>query len=291
MLRSGQLRKAGPGPREEAEPARERALSTGVPALDAALGGGLLRGHLTELVAPPSAGATALFRAALGAVTRSGELCALIDPEDAFDPGGSPEPGQPDPARIDLRRLLWVRPASVALALRAAEIALEARFALVVLDLAAALPASAGPPPARSARDLFHQRTAAPLRQLQSVPAQLSLGERAARECVERIDREVRRDRPRNTGPPRPGGSPWARLSRRAERQGGTLLVIARSPQLGPFSSTTVELSRTDPRWVGHPGTPGRLLSGASGAFAVVRSRRGATSNAIALSLGWGTPS
>ena len=94
--------------------------------LDAALGGGLARGQLHEIVAPAGAGGTALLRACLAAATQAGELCALVDPADSFDPR---QPG------IDLRRLLWVRPRDPVQALRAAEIALEARFALVALDL------------------------------------------------------------------------------------------------------------------------------------------------------------
>lgn len=119
LLRTGQIHRA-------LLPAPGRALPTGVAALDAALGGGLVRGYLHEIVAPPGAGGTALLRATLGSATRSGELCALIDPADAFDPshGG-----------IELRRLLWVRPRDPLQALRAAEIALEARFALVAVDL------------------------------------------------------------------------------------------------------------------------------------------------------------
>ena len=84
-----------------------------------------------EIAAPASAGGTALLRAALAAATRAGELCALVDPEDSFDPR---------PADIDLRRLLWVRPRDPSHALRAAEIALEARFSLVALDLARTAP-------------------------------------------------------------------------------------------------------------------------------------------------------
>jgi hypothetical protein len=121
MLRDGQVRRA-----PALSPPSARPLPTGIRPLDAALGGGLLRGHLHELIGPPGAGGTALLRAALQAATCAGELCALIDPGNSFDPaqGG-----------IDLSRLLWVRPHDPAQALRAAEIALEARFSLVALDL------------------------------------------------------------------------------------------------------------------------------------------------------------
>jgi hypothetical protein len=120
MLRDGQIRRA-----PALSPAAPRALPTGFKALDAALGGGLARGQLHEIVGPPGAGGTALVRAALATATAAGELCALIDPGGSFDP----------PPGIDLERLLWVRPRDPVQALRAAEIALEARFSLVALDL------------------------------------------------------------------------------------------------------------------------------------------------------------
>ena len=132
LLRTGQIHRA-----PAFEPPAPRPLSTGIPRLDAALGGGLLRGQLHELVAPPGAGGTALLLTALGAATSAGELCALIDPADAFDPRTR---------GIDLRRLLWARPVDPVQALRAAEIALEARFALVALDLAGAAPPRKRPP-------------------------------------------------------------------------------------------------------------------------------------------------
>jgi hypothetical protein len=121
MLRDGQVRRA-----PALSPPSARPLKTGVPALDAALGGGLLRGQLHEVIGPPGAGGTALLRTALATATASGELCALIDPGNSFDPSWR---------GIDLARLLWVRPRDPVQALRAAEIALEARFALVALDL------------------------------------------------------------------------------------------------------------------------------------------------------------
>src|SRR5258706_12017804 len=121
MLRDGQVGRA-----PALSPPSARRLPTGVQALDAALGGGLWRGQLHELIGPPGAGGTALLRTALAAATARGELCALIDPGNSFDPSQR---------GIDLDRLLWVRPRDPVQALRAAEIALEARFSLVALDL------------------------------------------------------------------------------------------------------------------------------------------------------------
>lgn len=236
LLRTGVLRRAPAAipDRPDAAPP----LSIGVPALDLALGGGLVRGHLHEIVAPPSAGGTALLRAALAAATRSGELCALIDPADAFEPRGAAAAG------VDLRRLLWVRPQTLAQALRAAEIALESRFSLVAIDLGELSPARAP-----ATRGVHLVRTA---------PA-------------------------RKAG--RPGPSPWARLSRRAEKHGGALLVLARMAQAGAFAAATVELTRAPPRWEGSPETAGRMLSAGTALGAVARSRRAPPSGPLLLHL------
>src|SRR5437016_8726980 len=148
MLRNGQLRRA-----PALSPRAPRPLSTGIAALDAALGGGLARGQLHEVIGPPGAGGTALLRATLAAATSAGELCALIDPGGSFDPARG----------IDLARLLWVRPRDPVQALRAAEIALEARFALVALDLG---DVCVLPPPRRPKGVIevvrFEKRTASP---------------------------------------------------------------------------------------------------------------------------------
>lgn len=228
LLRTGQVRRA-----PALLPAPPRPLSTGLSALDAALGGGLLRGHLHEIVAPPGAGGTALLRAALGAATAAGELCALIDPADAFDPR---------PPGIELRRLLWVRPHDPVQALRAAEIALEARFALVAVDLA-----ELGPRP------------------------------RQPRGVVQVVRFEKK--------PLSPGASPWARLARRAEKQGGAVLILARSPQAGTFACATIELERGASLWDGAAGAPGRLLRGVRSDCAVTRHKRMPPSRPLPLHL------
>ena len=283
LLRTGQVRKAGAAAPQQ-RPART--LSTGLGLLDAALCGGLLRGHLTEVVAAPSAGGTALLRAALGAATRRGELCALIDPGDAFDPGGALDDGLPDPARIELRRLLWIRPPTLQLALRAAEIALEARFALVALDLMDTLSDRAGPRPERTSGDRL-QRLEQQI--LGAAPLQLSLEGGADRERVVRTDRDARdRSSPSRAGRgPQHAGAPWARLARRAEQHGGALLVLSRAPQVGAFAAAAVELGRRGGRWSGVVGTPGRLLVGADSSCAVARLKNGAQSPPHPLALHW----
>jgi hypothetical protein len=246
LLRDGQVRRA-----PALSPHAPAALPTGFARLDAALGGGLSRGHLHEIVGPPGAGGTALVRLALASATQAGENCALIDPGDAFDPTGCyalrapPVAGEAaSSGGIDLARLLWTRPADCVQALRAAEIALEARFALVALDLA---DVSVLPPP------------------------------RAPKGVVQVVRFEKR--------PPSPGASPWARLARRAEKHGGVLLLLARAPQAGTFAATTIELERSRAQWEGRPGAPGRLLRCGQAVAAVARHKRMPPSGPLALTL------
>ena len=79
------------------------ALATGVPGLDDRLGGGLPRGELSEIVGPRSSGRSSVLGALLASATRQGELAALVDSLDQFDPPSGAAAG------IVLSRLLWVR--------------------------------------------------------------------------------------------------------------------------------------------------------------------------------------
>jgi hypothetical protein len=113
-----------------APPARRDAgVATGVPALDAALGGGLPRGRMTELVSEaPSSGGELVFGALL-ASTRAARLrVALVDAADGFAPRNYP-------ADL-LRHLVWVRARSLPEALRCADVlARDGNYAVLVLDL------------------------------------------------------------------------------------------------------------------------------------------------------------
>ena len=102
-----------------------------MPAIDAALGGGLRRGHLSEIVGGRSSGRTAVVCRALGAAVSRGELVALVDTCDRFDPESAAAIG------LDLSRLLWIRETGDATrALKAMNLVLQAGgFGLVVLDL------------------------------------------------------------------------------------------------------------------------------------------------------------
>lgn len=106
--------------------------STGMAALDAALAGGLPRGHLSEIVGPRSAGRTTVLCAALAAAAARGEAVALVDPCDRFDPASAERAG------LDVAKLLWVRDAGDPVrALKALNLILQAGgFGVVALDLA-----------------------------------------------------------------------------------------------------------------------------------------------------------
>jgi recA bacterial DNA recombination protein len=104
-------------------------LPTACPQLDRLLAGGLARGHLVELVGGRSSGRFALTLALLAAVTRAGEVAALVDLGDGLDPATAAGAG------VELERLLWVRPHHLRQALLGAEILVTTGFPLVALDL------------------------------------------------------------------------------------------------------------------------------------------------------------
>lgn len=106
-------------------------ISTGIPEIDR-LAGGLPRGGITEIIGPPSSGGTSILHSVLKALAGGGELCALVDAGDSFDPASATAAG------VDLSRLLWVRCGShIERAMKATDILLHAGgFGLVALDLA-----------------------------------------------------------------------------------------------------------------------------------------------------------
>src|SRR5271169_823846 len=90
-----------PASRLDVLPAPEM-VSSGIPQLDL-LTGGLARGCLTEICGSASSGRTSVLLFALARATQRGEVCALVDSSDAFDPASAVAAG------MVMSRLLWVR--------------------------------------------------------------------------------------------------------------------------------------------------------------------------------------
>jgi recombination protein RecA len=104
-------------------------VSTGIPEMDA-LVGGLPRGAMTEICGAACSGRTSLLLSALGSRTADGEVCALVDARDSFDPLTG------NAAGIELNKLLWVRCQNIDQALRASDLLIQAGgFGMVAVDL------------------------------------------------------------------------------------------------------------------------------------------------------------
>jgi len=77
-------------------------VSSGIPQLDS-LTGGFPRGCLTEICGTASSGRTSVLLLALARATQRGEVCALVDASNAFNPASAAHAG------MEMSRLLWVR--------------------------------------------------------------------------------------------------------------------------------------------------------------------------------------
>ena len=119
---------------------KERRLPCGITLLDRLIGGGIVRGRLSEIIGNPGAGKTSLAAAFAAAATAAGEIAAWLDATGGFDPASIAAAG------VDLARMLWVatpvnlpsqRPAGMAV-LKAAEWILSAGgFGLIIIDCGA----------------------------------------------------------------------------------------------------------------------------------------------------------
>ena len=125
--------------------------STGIPAVDELLSGGLPIGAISEITGPECSGRTTLALSFLALSTCGGNVCAWIDAGDSFDPESAAATG------VNLRQLLWVRCRNQApgkahqptarpwtcldQAIRTADLILQAGgFSAIVLDLGGAAP-------------------------------------------------------------------------------------------------------------------------------------------------------
>jgi len=102
---------------------------TGIASLDA-LTGGLPRGAITEIFGPRSSGRTSTMVSILVEAIAGGEVCALVDGRDAFDPKSAAAAG------VELNRLLWVRCHKLDEVLKSTDLLLQGGgFGRVVMDL------------------------------------------------------------------------------------------------------------------------------------------------------------
>jgi hypothetical protein len=86
-----------------APPPPDRLVPSGVAAVDRVLAGGWRRGEISEILGPRSSGRTTVLVSTLAAATAQGEVVALVDTLDRFDPVTAAAAG------LDLDRMLWVR--------------------------------------------------------------------------------------------------------------------------------------------------------------------------------------
>jgi recombination protein RecA len=124
--------------------APDRLVASGIASVDTALAGGVPRGQISELVGPASSGRTTTMCRLLASATQAGELVAVVDALDRFDPASAVEQG------VGLDQLLWIRgegDQAVPRALKALNLVLSAGgFGVVVFDV--------GGVPARTLRQL-----------------------------------------------------------------------------------------------------------------------------------------
>lgn len=188
-------------------------LASGIATIDALVAGGFPRGHLSEIAGPLSSGRTSVTLALLARTTRAGEVVAVVDAADAFDPASAAAAG------AVLERVLWARPAATREALRCTQRLLETRgFALVVLDLARA-----------------HRGAA-------SAPPEASLGATPASESSESPLSES----------PLPE-SVWQRLARTAMATHTALVLLSSARRAGTFAEVALEMQPLRAHFVGTP--------------------------------------
>lgn len=125
---------AGVVSRLDAAPPPVPVISTGFPALDAALGvGGLPKGRIIDIYGPAGSGKTTLCLHAIAQAQAAGGVCVFIDAEHALDLNHAKNCG------VKLADLYLARPRTGEEALEVAEAMVRAGAAVVVIDSAAGL--------------------------------------------------------------------------------------------------------------------------------------------------------
>lgn len=108
-------------------------LSTGIPEIDLAIGGGLPEGKIVEIFGLESSGKTTCATVMLGAAQRAGKIAAMVDVEHAFNPEWAAING------VDVDNLLFVQPSYGEEALEVINRMFEEGVDFIVLDSVAAL--------------------------------------------------------------------------------------------------------------------------------------------------------
>jgi hypothetical protein len=83
---------------------KDRRLSASLEPVNVLLEGGIPRGRISEIVGRRGCGKTSLAAAFISSATRRGEVIAVIDLANAFDPATMAE------AEVELSRVLWIHP-------------------------------------------------------------------------------------------------------------------------------------------------------------------------------------
>ncbi len=190
---------------------KDRRLSCGIVSLDAILGGGIVRGRVSEIVGRPGLGRTSLAAAFAVIATRRGEVAAWIDSAGAFDPRSIAAAG------VDLSRILWVG-ADAAVPARASAASPNREFASAgsIAELRAAIkPVLA---PALLAAEMVLSAGGFGL-------VVIDLAGRARTLTL----------------------SAALRLARAAERSGAAVIVLAERRTCGTFAALSLVLSRARP--------------------------------------------
>jgi hypothetical protein len=210
---------------------------TGIARVDALLEGGLPVGAISEVTGPESSGRTSLTLAFLARRTEGGQVCALVDAGDAFDPESAAASG------VSLKQLLWVRCRNESglarakpwtrldQALRATDLLLQAGgFAAIVLDLGNMEPQHAMRIPLAT---WFRFRQAADRTRCSLVV----LGKTAYAQSSAAVVLESAPFRPENVG-----GTVWRGCMfavRRGRQRFTTQLASARKPPASTWSAST----------------------------------------------------
>jgi hypothetical protein len=214
---------------------------TGIAVVDRALGGGLPRGRIVEIVGARSSGRLSLTLALLTRALHTGEPAAFIDAADALDPRAL------DPT--DRERVLWVRPRDALAALKCADLLLDGGgFGVIAIYLVGV------------ARALERDH------------------ERAQRHALrERDPSHTSTERVQVTGQRGIGSGAWARLAQRAEKARSTIVVAVDSESAhapGAFAYASLAVNAGGARW-----RERKLLDGVQCRVTVRRQKVGANAN------------